>query len=102
MFGVRNTKKLDVKSIVMERLGRNFHNVKIVDVLVHADLDEDGDRVLVIDIVIEGMPEKQDKLAMSGAVRHIRPELVSAGEDAFPLISFISESDARAARLGTT
>ena len=102
MSDMGSSEKLDVKSVVMDALQRDFHHTKIVDVLSRPDVDRDGDRVLIIEVIYEGTPEKHDLLAMSGAIGHIRPELMSLGEDAFPLISFISKSEAKAAKLGTT
>ena len=94
-----------IKKVVIGALKRDFDNVKnvrIVNVFVDSNRDRDGDRVLQIMVVLEGTPKAQDVRTMSGAVRQIRPGLAKIGEDAFPLISFISKSDAEEARLGAS
>jgi hypothetical protein len=102
MSDTRSSEKRDVKSVIMDTLQRDFHHTKIVDVLTRPDVDRDGDPLLIIEVIYEGMPGRDDLSAMTGAIGHIRPALMSLGEDAFPLISFISKSDAKAAKLGTT
>lgn len=76
--------------------------MKIEDVFIQADVDGDGDPVLVIKVVLEGLPKEQDILTMSSAVRRLRPKLAKIGERAFPLISYISNTEARAAKLATS
>ena len=103
MRGVRTAaEKAELSDIISTTLRRDFDSIKIVDVIVSRDVDRDGDHVLVVKIIFEGVPKERDMLTMSGAVRHIRPELAKVGEEAFPLISFITKSEAKAAKLGAS
>jgi hypothetical protein len=93
-----------IKSVVKGTLNRGFEkvgNMRIVSVYVDEDMDRDGERVLKIYVVFDGVPKARDVNIMSGAVGQIRPKLAKIGETAFPLISYISKAEAGAARLGT-
>lgn len=75
-------------------LASDFKNVKVLRVTVDRDVDFDGDQILNIEVVFEGKPHQVDARVISSAVRHVRPHLEKLGEKAFPLMSFVSRSDA--------
>jgi hypothetical protein len=88
-----------IAKIVSETLAADFRKAKIIDVRVREDRDFDGAEILRVDVLFEGSPADLDAGKLSGAVRNVRPRLVSeAGETAFPLFSFISKSDLGAER----
>jgi hypothetical protein len=83
----------EISKVVLETLRNDFYNLKIRDVKVHNDLDFDGDDILRIEVIFEGLPKNVDTSMLSGAVRHIRPKLAEMDEMAFPLLSFISDRE---------
>lgn len=96
------TEKLkQISDMVANTLKADFKDVKILRVVVDRDVDFDGDQVLNISVVFEGMPRDIDARVVSGAVRHVRPQLRELGEKAFPLMSFISRRDAGNMALGS-
>lgn len=88
-----------VRKMVKDTLSADFESVRIIEVEVTDDFDSDGDEVLRIDVVFEGRPRDLDARVMSGAVRQLRPKLEKMHELAFPLLSFISQADARRRRV---
>ncbi len=90
-----------ISKLVADTLHADFKNVKIIKVIVDRDVDYDGEDVLNIGVVFEGTPRDIDARMISGAVRHVRPQLQKLGEMAFPLMSFVSRRDAGEALLGS-
>jgi hypothetical protein len=87
---MRNYKS--IRAVVRKALSRHFTNVRIVDVRIEeGGRDLDSDEVLRISIIFEGQGLDPRKLA--GAIRHLRPELDSISETAFPLLSFIPKAE---------
>lgn len=90
---------IKIARIVRDALASDFRKARIIDVRVREDRDYDGAEILRVDVLYEGGPADLDAGKLSGAVRNIKPRLVSeAGERAFPLFSFISKSDLGAER----
>ncbi len=81
--------KRAVRSVIEDRLP----DVDIVSVNVEPDFDEEGDRILRIMVVLESGDRTLDPAKSSGLIRHLRPELANLGEDSFPVISFVSQSE---------
>jgi hypothetical protein len=94
-----NMRDNQISKIVADTLKRDFDSVRIVDVNVRSDVDRDGDRILRIEVIFEGHQKDVNVRKLSAAVRHIRPKLFKIGEQAFPLISFISKGDLKEAKL---
>lgn len=80
---------------VHDTISHDFKSFRILNVNVERDTDFDGDDILKIEIVFEGTPKDLDARKVSGAVRNVRPKLFALGEKAFPLLSFITQGDAR-------
>jgi hypothetical protein len=87
-----------IAKVVRETLAADFDNVKIIEVIVHDDVDSDGEDVLKVKVIFEGTRKDVDPAKLAGAVRHVRPKLDEIGEKAFPLFSFISSGDWGAGR----
>lgn len=83
-----------ISKVVSETLSKDFDNLKITNVEVLRDVDFDGDPILKIEITFVGTRRDIDARKISGAVRHVRPKLSAIGELAFPMLSFITQSDA--------
>ena len=75
-------------------LSERMRGTRIVSVQAEHDLDADGDDVLNVTVVIESA-SKLDASNLASIVRHVRPRLGEVGENSFPMMSFVTQSDAR-------
>lgn len=82
-----------LKDLIKKSIRERFENVTIDNIYIQEDLDEDGDDILVVKIVFSGTRKQLDARKSSGFLRDIRPKIMEIGENAFPVISFISNSD---------
>ena len=62
----------EIAAAVARKLGRDFRNVRILQVNVAQDVDRDGDEILRIEIVFEGDLKGPD---VASAARRLRPAL---------------------------
>ncbi len=100
---MKNDIKLDeISKVVLETLDSDFNNIEILNVKVHSDVDFEGDDILRIEVVFKGDSKPVDTSMLSGAVRHIRPKLNDIGVATFPLLSFISDKEAKGMALAAT
>ena len=103
--GVCMKKKRDlpaISKVILETLRADFENIEIVDVMVDEDVDFDGDEILRIEVVFHGKPKGADAHKFSSAVRHIRPKLDDIGENAFPILWFISDHELKRQKLAAS
>lgn len=82
-----------ISDMVRRLLHDRFDDVEIVSVDVRPDVDADGDRVLFITVVFDGKRKQLDSQKTSGLARHLLPEMQEAGENGFPIFSFIAKSE---------
>ena len=75
-----------LKTIILNQTG--FESVD-----VQSDHDEDGNEILVVQIVFDGKQRALDPQKTSSLTRHLRPRIADIGVYAFPVISFVSKSD---------
>lgn len=87
------------KHVVTDVLSKHFDPVRIIRVQLHEDIDGDGDPILRIDAVFDGVAEDLEGTKLSSIVRLLRLKLAAIGVTAFPLLSLISKADARDAKL---
>lgn len=80
----------EVAEVVAKTLSDNFEDIKIIDVNVVRDVDRDGDDVLKIEVVFDGVLKGRD---VAGAARQLRPALEEIDADVYPLLSFVSKVD---------
>lgn len=80
-----------VERVVRER----FSDVCIVSISITPDLDEDGERILLIDVVFKADKKHLDSSKTVGLTRHLLPKLHEANEPGFPIFSFIADSEMR-------
>jgi hypothetical protein len=91
----------DIRRIVRETVERQFPKEGIVDVVVRPDTDSYGDEVLRITVVLADRKRDLDQDRLVGLVRHLRSRLADVQQEAFPLLTFISDSDAKKWKLET-
>lgn len=87
-----------IKEIVDSILRERFEGVDIVSINVRPDKDDDGDDILVIDVVFDGKAKSLDASKTSGLVRRMIPEIQESGVRGFPILSFIAKSELRKKR----
>ena len=86
-----------IAAIVAKKLSRDFENIKIIHVNVALDVDRDGDEILRIEVVFEGILKGPE---VASAARRLRPALEEIDEDLYPLLSFVSKVDYDRGRRG--
>ena len=82
-----------LKEIVRAVLKEIFGDARIRDVYVASAYDGDGDEILHVKVVFDGTEEQFDARKASSVVRHMRPRLATIGEQAFPIISYVSSAE---------
>lgn len=85
---------LDVSAIVEAVVRERFSHDSIQSVEVAPDIDDEGDAILRITVVLNGELNPGDKLKILGLVRHIRSELYANNKNVFPMVDFVSSVDA--------
>ena len=83
----------ELKGIIRAVLEEIFGDARIGDVHVASAYDEDGDEILRVKVVFDGTEEQFDARKASSVVRHMRPRLATIGEQAFPIISYVSSDE---------
>jgi hypothetical protein len=83
----------NITSIIREQLLPVFGAVRIVDVKIREDVDENGERILLVDVVFAANPNKLNARALAGAVRQVRPSLIDNNEKGFPVFTFIAQNE---------
>jgi hypothetical protein len=84
-----------LKDVVKQALNQDFANIKILDVRIRKDVDADGDDILLVDVLFAGKPKAMAQ-HVSSAFRDVKKDLEELGENAFPVMSFIAQSEMRA------
>jgi len=80
-----------IRSVLKDR----FPDARIAKVAIKSDIDRDGDDILRIIVVLEEAPSRLDKKALVGFVRHLRSRLEEVDREEFPILSFVSRSEAK-------
>lgn len=92
----------ELKSAIQAELERQLAGVRIVSVEVCPDVDEDGDSVLFVTVVFQTNQKRLDARATSSMARHLRSEICRAGDDRFPVLSFIADNEMKRTNSVTT
>ncbi len=82
-----------LKAVFRDVLNERLEGVEFESVDVQSDHDEDGNEILVVQIVFDGKQRALDPQKTSSLTRHLRPRIADIGVYAFPVISFVSKSD---------
>ena len=87
------------KGVIESVLKERFRDVEIVSVDVDHDFDEDGDSLLMVTVVFNNSATKTlDSRETSSLTRRLLPKLEEIGEKAFPVVSFVAQSEWRRLR----
>lgn len=85
-----------LEAAIKTDLERDFANVHLKEVRIVEDVDWEGDEILKIEVVFAGTPKDVEPRFFTSAIRRIRPALSKHNIVAFPSMSFVSASDAKA------
>jgi hypothetical protein len=84
-----------IRGVVENTVKGRFSDAIIDRVTVREATDSDGDPMLRIFVVFKTDAKGVDEARMGGLVRHLRSALDEADSDIFPLVSFLSQQDAK-------
>ncbi len=96
-----STNQEGLKATIKEVLMELFPDAPIEDVFPNPMVDDDGDPILRIFVVLGNTKEKLDPKARLGLIRKLRTRLAEIGHDEFPVVSFYSSDEARKLRFET-
>ncbi len=84
-----------VRNIVARMLAERFRPEEFVfdPIIVKPDLDQDGDDILLVQIIFDGDQDRLDPRRTRGMVGRIYPEMKAIPVTAYPIISFIEKSE---------
>jgi hypothetical protein len=82
-----------IAKIIRDALAVDFKSLPILDVRVLEGFDSEGVDILHVEVLLNGMPSNAEIARLTGVVRKVRPRLIAAKEQAFPVFSFISNRD---------
>ena len=81
------------RKVIDEGIRAHCNGVPFVEITVTPEIDQDGDEFLWVRAVYEGEPASVDTRKTVTMVRYMRPKLDEVEVDAFPVISYIAQSD---------
>lgn len=88
------TNERTIETIVCGVIRERFGDVRIAKIDAKPGFDEDGDQVWYVKVVLENSDVNRiDARRASGVVRHLLPKMVEAGDNGFPILSFIAKSE---------
>ncbi len=90
-----------VRQTVEDIVRRCLSSDRISRVEVQDDWDHDGDPVLRITVVFKSAPSVRDARKMIGLIGDLRSQLKQLDEESFPLVNFISKSEAAKLQFAT-
>lgn len=85
--------KREIVELIEKTIREQFADVKIESVAVSEDTDYDGETIYRVRVVFD-QKGPLDSHKTSGIARHLRHRLVAQQENAFPIVAFVSKSDA--------
>ncbi|MDO8297102.1 MAG: hypothetical protein Q7T19_11775 [Caulobacter sp.] len=85
--------KREIVELIERTVREQFAGVKIESVGVSEDTDYDGEMVYRVRVVFD-QKGPLDSHKTSAIARHLRHKLVARQENAFPIVAFVSKSDA--------
>jgi len=86
-----------VKRMIRDRLDAEWPQLRVIDVVLRAEGDQDGEPFLAVNLIFKGKSPNVD-IAMD-AVHRLHPAIWDAFES-FPVFSFIAEKEASSLRRG--
>lgn len=84
----------DLQEVVSSVLRERFPNIQVVSVNIEHDTDEDGESILMVNIIFNSETPLSAR-DTSSLARLLLPKLEEIQEVAFPVVSFIAEREVR-------
>ncbi|HEY6430806.1 MAG TPA: hypothetical protein VIZ17_02395 [Acetobacteraceae bacterium] len=91
----------DLEGIVEQLLKERFPGAEVDRVAVDPDTDADGDPVLRITVVLSTAPAILQKERLVSFTRHLKSRLHEVEVGEFPILSFVSRTEANKLKLAT-
>ena len=91
-----------VKAIIRSVLESRFGDIEIHDIMIRAEEDDGGDRILFVKVILEGKPRILDPKETIGMPRRLIPLIEDAGETGFPVMSYIAKSELESLKAGAS
>jgi len=79
-----------IRKVITETLSSAFSDVRVRDIKFDEEMESDGTEILAISVIFSG---KLDAKKMPDVVASMRDKLGRIPKIAFPVLSFISQSD---------
>jgi hypothetical protein len=86
--------KADVEKAIWSAVKDRFPGREIESIRVREDLDHDGDPILRVDLIVRERKKVLDPKRTGSLTGLIRARLSEIGITSFPVLSFISKSEA--------
>lgn len=87
----------EIQKVILKVLSEDYSGVQITSVHVEDDISYDDDEILRVQVVFKGTAKDIKPSFLSHAIARIRPALADHQMSAFPMMSFVSEHDAKLA-----
>ena len=85
----------DIQKVIENTIREQLSDTLIDSVRVQEDIDHDGDEILRVFVIFDDEKGRPDPNKTVSMVRHVREKLHGVKEDRFPIISYVSTSDAK-------
>lgn len=87
----------EVRDVVSNLVAERFPNATILSIEITEDVDFEDDEIMKVKVVFSTETDRLDARATSSFLRYLRPKLFEVGVSSFPVMSFLSGSDANGA-----
>ncbi len=87
--------KEDIQNVIENTIREQLSDAVIDRITVQEDIDHDGDEILRVLVIFDAEKGGHDSNKTVSMVRHVREKLHELKEDRFPIISYVSTSDAK-------
>lgn len=94
-----STNQESLKGTIKEVLKELFRDAPIEDVLLESYVDDEGDKILRIYVILTHMKKDLDREALFHMVGRLMEALEERGRDEFPVVSFFTRADAKRLKL---
>ena len=82
-----------LKTAIAEVLERQLAPAQVLSFDVVRDMDQDGDPILLVQVVFDADAGRLDSDRILGLPRHLREALDDLEEDSFPVFSFVKPGE---------
>lgn len=95
MAGVMTARTIKrLEAIVGTLVAERFPDAQVDRIAVQPDHDSDGDKILRVSVIFKSALDDLDRDNSLGFVRMLRPRLIAAKSNEFPVVSFVAAEDA--------